>query len=181
MKFKIVPIDSVVPAEYNPRSIKKEALDKLRRSIRELGLLEPIVVNIHPGRENIIVGGHQRVVAAKLEGIKEIPVAFVDLPPDREKLANIALNNLELQGKWDQEKLASVLEGIRTNNEDVTLSGFGEDDVIKMIDEQATLLHAGDENTALAVDPEIKKVFAYNVTCPRCGNHISIERKFEKE
>ena len=63
-------------APYNPRKISDHDLDRLRRSLKFFGTVEPIVVN---RRSRHIVGGHQRVRAAEAEGIDSLPVVYVNL------------------------------------------------------------------------------------------------------
>ena len=59
------------PAAYNPRVMSSGELERLKRSIREWGLVEPIVVRRQDGT---IIGGHQRLEAAKALGMREVPV-----------------------------------------------------------------------------------------------------------
>jgi ParB-like chromosome segregation protein Spo0J len=47
----------------------------------------------------MVIGGHQRLKAAKAMKMKEVPVTYVDLPEDKEHLLNISLN--EISGTWD--------------------------------------------------------------------------------
>ena len=77
-----VPIDSLTAADYNPRTIDKTKAERLARSLDEFGFLEPVVVNRHTGR---VVGGHQRINAARTLGRTTVPVVYVDLDDDREK------------------------------------------------------------------------------------------------
>ena len=57
MAMEEVPIDSVHPDPANPRHISEEELEALTRSIREFGLVDPILVR----RETrVVIGGHQR-------------------------------------------------------------------------------------------------------------------------
>lgn len=122
-----VEINQLKPAEYNPRAMtEKEAVD-LDRSITEFGMVEPIVVNKAKGRENVIVGGHQRYNILKLLGWETIPVVYVDIPElAKEQELNIRLNkNL---GHWDFDMLANFDEEI------LKMAGWDEkelDDIFK--------------------------------------------------
>lgn len=70
-----VSIDAVKPAAYNPRKITKEQQQELCNSIRRFGLIVPILVN---RKDNVIIAGHQRTKAARLVGIKTVPVQYVE-------------------------------------------------------------------------------------------------------
>lgn len=73
--IEIVSIDKIRPADYNPRRISEEQIEKLKESLREIGFVIPVLVN---RKNNVILAGHQRTRTARLIGIKEIPVMFVD-------------------------------------------------------------------------------------------------------
>lgn len=120
-----LPVETLVSmrAAYNPRRISPEAMDKLRASLREFGPAEPVVVNLRTGN---LVGGHQRVEAARLEGWETLPVTVVDLPLAREMALNVALNNPGLQGEFVDEDLAAVFRMIAAEGEQAGLTGFTE-------------------------------------------------------
>ncbi|GAB1376824.1 hypothetical protein MASR1M48_16760 [Lactococcus petauri] len=101
------------PAEYNPRSITQGALDGLVKSIEKFGNVQPLIVNIRGGK-NVLVGGHQRLKALEILGIKEAPVVEVDLDPIEEKALNVALNNPSIQGEFTQS-VKDILAEIELN------------------------------------------------------------------
>ena len=70
-----VDIEAIKPAAYNPRKITKEQQQELCKSIRRFGLIVPILVN---RKDNVIIAGHQRTTAARLVGIKTVPVQYVE-------------------------------------------------------------------------------------------------------
>jgi len=108
MEVVDVNITDLKPSEYNPRQMTEKQAGDLRKSIEEFDMVEPIVVNKHAGRENIIVGGHQRFFICKEMGRKTMPVVYVDLDEAREKELNLRLNrNL---GEWNWDLLANFNE-----------------------------------------------------------------------
>ena len=122
-----VAIDSLRPDPANPRRISDAELEALTRSIREFGLIDPIIAR-HD--DKMVIGGHQRLLAARKLGYKTVPVIFVDLPPEKAKLLNVALN--KISGEWDQELLARLLADLE-GAADLTLSGFADDEVKKLL------------------------------------------------
>jgi hypothetical protein len=124
MEILNIDINELKDNPKNPRKITKSDLNKLIRSIKEFGFVDPIIANKHKGRENIVVGGHQRLRAAKAMKMKEVPVTYVDLPEDKENLLNVALN--EISGTWDDEKLFELLSQLNEKGVDLTLTGFDE-------------------------------------------------------
>jgi hypothetical protein len=97
-------------APYNPRTISEKAKGKLKENLRRVGLVETIVWNFRTGN---IVGGHQRLGIC--DSIMESPdywldVAMNDFDDMTEREQNIFLNNPEVQGDWDMEKLGKLFK-----------------------------------------------------------------------
>jgi DNA modification methylase len=110
-KFKIeyVPINSLIPAEYNPRKWDKEAEAQLKESITKYGVVDPLLVNSAESRKNIVIGGHFRLSCIKSLGIKKVPVVYINIPDiEREKELNIRLN--KNTGDWNWDLLATFDE-----------------------------------------------------------------------
>jgi ParB-like chromosome segregation protein Spo0J len=127
-----IPIASLMKmrSPYNPREMSDEAMAKLRRSI-DVAVAEPICVNVKTGN---IVGGHQRATAAQLEGWEAFPVWYVDLDLDEEKALNVALNNPNLQGSYDDALLAEILRDLETTKIDLDLTGFSLDERVLIVE-----------------------------------------------
>ncbi len=130
MPTDTVPISALQFADYNPRSISTHDFESLKRSIKQYGFLEPVVVNRFAGRENIIVGGHQRVRAAKALGLIEVPVIYVNLPLKEEQLLNLALNRIK--GDWQEEQLVQLIGQIQ-NGQNLDLTGFTDQELDKLL------------------------------------------------
>ena len=121
-----MPIDQLVPAAYNPRRALKptdKAYRKLEASLREFGLVEPLVWNERSGR---VVGGHARLAILKKLGVTEVPVSVVNLTEAREKALNVVLNNQEAQSRYDPSRLADLLDELGDLPE-LAMTGFDPD------------------------------------------------------
>jgi DNA modification methylase len=120
-----VPIDLLRPDPANPRRIGDEELDALERSIREFGFVQPVLAW---RQDRTVIGGHQRLVAARRLGLITVPVTYLDLSIEQARLLNLALN--KISGTWDEQLLARLMADLQTDPAvDLTLSGFGEDEV----------------------------------------------------
>jgi DNA modification methylase len=108
MEIHTKTIDSLIFAEYNPRQLTDEQYKQLKDSITRFGLVDPVIVNQHKDRLNIIVGGHQRVKVAKKMGIEDVPCVFVNLNYDKERELNVRLN--KNTGGWDYDILADMFD-----------------------------------------------------------------------
>lgn len=112
----------LIPADYNPRKDLKPGdpeYEKLKRSLEQFGYVEPVIWNKATGR---VVGGHQRLKVLIDMGITEVECVVVDLPEDKEKALNIALN--KISGDWDKDKLAVLIADLQGTAFDVSLTGF---------------------------------------------------------
>lgn len=109
-KLKIVykDADSLIPALYNPRQMTKEQKAELKQSLEQFGFVDPLIVNVHPDRANVVVGGHMRLNIAKELGMTKIPCLEVNLDEAAERELNVRLN--KNVGEWDWDALATYFD-----------------------------------------------------------------------
>lgn len=122
MQIEKKQVTNLLPAEYNPRKELKPGdseYEKLKRSLEQFGYVEPVIWNKTTGR---VVGGHQRLRVMKDMGLTEVECVVVELPEDKEKALNIALN--KISGEWDKDKLALLISDLQGTDFDVSLTGF---------------------------------------------------------
>lgn len=105
IKIEYVPINDLILADYNPRTLSEMEYEKLKDSLEEEGFIDPVIVNKHPERMNIIIGGHQRVRVARDLGYETVPVHYVERDLAGEMKLNLRLN--KTGGKFDYEMLAN--------------------------------------------------------------------------
>ena len=125
MSVEEVPIDLLRPDPSNPRRISDESLDSLTRSLRRFGFVQPVLAR---REDRTVIGGHQRLVAARRLGLRSVPVTWLDLSVEQARLLGLALNRIS--GTWDEQLLARLLADLQGSVEvDLSLSGFGEGEV----------------------------------------------------
>lgn len=115
-------IQTLKPAEYNPRKWDKSAIANLTTSIQKHGLVDPILVNSHPNRKGVVVGGHFRLKVAKDLGMKQVPVVYINIGDiEKEKDLNLRLNRAI--GEWDWDLLkefdTKLLSEVGFSNEEI--------------------------------------------------------------
>jgi len=110
-----VPVSSLKPATYNPRTWNTDQEEALKESITRFGLVDPIIANGADKRKNIVIGGHFRLKVAKDLGYTEVPVVYVNIPEiEREKELNLRLNkntgsfDFKLLAEFDKAFLSDV-------------------------------------------------------------------------
>jgi ParB family chromosome partitioning protein len=97
--LRTVPVEALEPSPFQPRGgMDKAGLEELAASIRENGILQPILVRPKPGSDGTyqIVGGERRWRAAQVAQLHEVPVVVRDLG-DREAMAAGLVENLQRQ------------------------------------------------------------------------------------
>ena len=147
-KIKIIHVDinKIKPATYNPRVHDNEMLSQLEKSIKEFGLLDPVIVNSNPNRQGVLIGGHARYKIAKKLGYKKIPVVYTNLDLEQEKILNVKLN--KISGIWDFSKLTELFK------EDFLIDlGFEESELQSVWDET---LESNDDG--FNITEELKKI-----------------------
>jgi ParB-like chromosome segregation protein Spo0J len=157
MDIQTVAISDINPAAYNPRRDLQPGdadYEKLKKSILEFDIVEPLVWN---KKSSNLVGGHQRLKILKELGHQEVEVSVVDLPDDKEKALNLALN--KISGEWDFPKLKDILEQLDTGDMDMEITGFD----LKEIEDLMTQFNPTLEEDQPRLDEKAK------VRCPDCG------------
>ena len=129
--MKLVATEKLVPYVNNARTHSAEQIMKLRSSLREFGFINPIIID----KDYNIIAGHGRLMAAKDEGIREVPCVFVDYLTEAQKKAYIlADNRMALDAGWDEELLKVEIEALQAEDFDLGLTGFDEKELASFFD-----------------------------------------------
>jgi len=91
----------------NPRGIKKEDFERLKKQISKLGQYKPLLIT----KDGTVLGGNMRLRAYKELGIDEVWVSVVDAPTDKEK-TEYALSDNDRAGYYDKKELAKLVESV---------------------------------------------------------------------
>jgi ParB family chromosome partitioning protein len=93
--LQTLAIDRLKPGRYQPRTRMDEAsLDELAASVREHGVMQPILVRPVEGGRFEIIAGERRWRAAQKAGLTEVP-ALVKAVPDQAALALALIENIQ--------------------------------------------------------------------------------------
>ena len=129
-RLEKINIDQLVPYARNARTHSKEQILQLRASLREFGFVNPVIVD----KDLNIIAGHGRVVAAKEEGISEVPCVFVEHLTEAQKRAYIlADNRLALNAGWDVDMLSVEIADLQGADFDISLLGFDDAELNKLM------------------------------------------------
>jgi DNA modification methylase len=140
-------IAEIKPYENNPRH-NETAIDAVASSIKEFGWKQPLVID----KDNVIVVGHTRWLAAKKLGLNEVPCLIAsDLTDEQIAAYRLADNKTNELATWDFEKLKTELESIS----DIDMSQFGFEELEASLDDVKD--DEFDEKGAISETPYSKK------------------------
>ena len=126
VEFREVQIEALKPYERNAKQHSPEQVEKIGKSIQELGFLSPCLID----RDYNVIAGHGRIMAAKRIGMDKVPCVFVEGLTEAERRAYIiADNRLTELGDWNMNMVRLELRELAELNIDVDLTGFGEIDI----------------------------------------------------
>lgn len=155
-KVVLMALNEITPYENNPRN-NEEAVEKVANSIKEFGFNQPIVVD----KDNVIIVGHTRYLAAQELGLTEVPVIVAgNLSEEQARAYRLADNKTGELAGWDFEKLALELEQIESL--DMGEFGFIEGSDLDITDDD------------FLSDNQIKEKEPKKVTCPHCGQEFEL-------
>ena len=121
LQVQQVKISELKPSEYNPRRWSEDQLQKLRESLEKFGVVDPLIVNSHPSRTNIVIGGNMRLKVLKDMKYTEVPAVYLNLDEAKERDLNVRLN--KTGGEFDLDLLKdfdeSLLEDIGFSSEEL--------------------------------------------------------------
>jgi hypothetical protein len=163
MRIEERPLGEIKPYQNNAKKHPQKQVQQIADSIREFGFNQPIVVD----KDNVIIVGHGRFLAAQALGLSVIPVVKVDISEDKARAYRLADNKLN-ESDWDMQL---VIEELKTLDiPTLELTGF-----------DRRLVLEGDENDdvvpPLPDEPKSKIGDIYELGTHRllCGDSTTID------
>lgn len=156
-------ISDLVPYENNPRR-NEDAVQYVKASIQEFGFKVPVIID----KDNVIIAGHTRLLAAKELEMEKIPCILADdLSEEQVKAFRLADNKVSEVAKWDFDVLDQELADLELTDIDMNQFGFADAEAINWDDTPELTEESYQE-------PEKTKL-----QCPSCG-HIAGKEFFKK-
>ena len=110
LKVEYIPIDDIAPYAGNAKLHPADQIEQIKRSITEFGFNDPVAI----WKNNEIIAGHGRVIAARELGCAEIPVIRLDGLTNEQRRAYILVHNkLTMNSGFDEKLLAVELEKLQ--------------------------------------------------------------------
>jgi ParB family chromosome partitioning protein len=158
-ELKWIAVDKIIPNERNPRRrdhFTPEQLERLRRSIKQFGILEPVIVIPYKDDLYMLIEGERRFRSARAEGTKELPAVIVNRMDEHDQLVTMFNIHVNRRGWEKAEELISIQELKQRNGHlsDAELAaelGMSQ----QMLRERLTVIEMGDEIIAKIAADEI--------------------------
>lgn len=119
-----VSVGDILPNPFQPRTeFHAEALDELVSSIKEYGVLQPLVVTEKPNGMFELIAGERRLRASKAAGLKKVPV-IIRAADEQKKLELALIENIQradLSPMEEARAYAQLIEEFRLTQEDVAV------------------------------------------------------------
>ena len=137
------PIERLVEYPRNPRK-NDSAVDRMCASIREFGFKIPCLVR----SDGEVVDGHLRLKAARKLGNTDIPVILCDeWTAAQVKAFRLLVNRSVTWADWDEELLALELHEIQASDFDLSLTGFEDEELARLLAAQDAAEGLTDEDS----------------------------------
>jgi DNA modification methylase len=174
-QIEMVSVDTLIPYAKNARTHSDEQVAQIAGSIKEFGFNNPVLVD----KDNSVIAGHGRLMAARKLGYKEVPVVKLEhLTESQRKAYILADNRIALNSGWDTSMLSLELQELK-DDIDLSLLGFDADELDAMLNpiEETEGLTDEDSVPDVPVEPKTKLGDIYILGNHRlmCGDSTSID------
>jgi DNA modification methylase len=175
-KLENVAIDKIIPYARNSRTHSDEQVAQIAASIKEFGFTNPVLIDKDDG----IIAGHGRVLAARKLGLKEVPcIRLGHLTETQKKAYVIADNKLALNAGWDNELLTIELNELLGDGFAMEILGFDAEELKGLLDPVKPTEGLTDEDAVPEVpeEPKTKTGDIYQLGRHRlmCGDSTSLD------
>ena len=168
-------VEKLIPYAKNARTHSDEQVAQIAGSIKEFGFNNPVLVD----KDNSIIAGHGRVMAARKLGMDKVPVVILNhLTESQRKAYILADNRIALNSGWDTSMLSVELQDLK-DDIDLSLLGFDPDELDALLNPVEETEGLTDEDAVPDVpdEPKTKLGDIYILGNHRlmCGDSTSID------
>ncbi|MBN1461397.1 MAG: DNA modification methylase [Armatimonadetes bacterium] len=180
--YDVLPPDQLLAHPGNFRRHPAAQREALRGSLNELGVIAPVLVNRLTGH---LLDGHARVEEYLSAGVEKIPVAYVEVPAEKEPLALLSLDPIAAMAEADEQALDALLREVSTDEAGLEQmladlakeAGLTRQEKSSGQDPGAELDRADELKEKWQVEPgQVWQVGAHRVVCGDCTDAETVER-----
>jgi hypothetical protein len=165
-EWQWIPTNAVKPYPHHARNHKKQALEKVTKSIAHYGQLVPIIVD--PNKE--IIDGHIVWQAMRKLGSEVIAVVVVNGRSDPEvKALRLALNRIPSDAAWDNDRVREELQELVSLSFDLEFTGFDAIEINHLLEVDLPKLNLIEDGEP--IPPPAGAAITANADIWICGHH----------
>ncbi len=129
-RIEFWPLERLSAYPRNPRTHSETQVAQIAASMVEFGWTNPVLVSA----DGELIAGHGRLEATRRLGLETVPVVVLDhLTPAQRRAYVIADNKLALNAGWNEELLAAELHALNGEGFDLSLIGFDEAELDRLM------------------------------------------------
>lgn len=172
MNVEYIPVGQLKPYEKNARKHEDYDVSQIAHSIEQYGFNDPIGIW---GKDNIIVEGHGRLLAAKKLGLKEVPCIRLDDLTDEQRREYAIMHNKTAElSAWDFDLLAAEIPELDFSGFDIDW-GLPEDEEEKEIIEDEPP-EVDEESEPICKLGDIWQLGRHKLICGDSTDRATVER-----
>jgi DNA modification methylase len=153
LTVELWPLDRLLPYAANARTHDDAQIAQIAASIAEFGFNAPCLVD----DRGVLIAGHGRLLGARKLGLTEVPVICLGhLTEAKARAYRIADNRIAENSKWDEAMLAAEMARLQEENVDLSLLGFGEDELDDLLNDDDGTEGNTDDDSVPEVPVEAK-------------------------
>jgi DNA modification methylase len=155
LRLEFWPVERLLPSPRNARTHSDAQVAEIAGSIRTFGFTNPILA----GEDGDVIAGHGRLAAARLLGLREVPVIpLLGLSEIQRRQLMLADNRIALNAGWDAELLQIELKDLSELGADLSGLGFTQKELAAAL--------SGGRSTGLTDEDEIPAIAEVAISRP---------------
>lgn len=170
-----VNVSDLKPYPNNPRSWSRTDEEQLTESIKQFGMVVPLLVNSAQNRKNIVIGGNFRLEMYKKLKIEKAPVTYICIEDEtKERELNLRLNRNQGTWDWDLLKEFNIDELINVGFDEVDLGKFW-DNELGVEDDHFDVKKALERKKPIAQLGDVFQLGNHKVMCGDCTDPDTVK------
>ena len=133
MDVRNISVKDLIPYERNTKKHDKTQINNVAESIKQYGFVQPIVID----KNNVVVIGHCRLLAAKQLKMKEVPCVCVEDLTDEQVKALRIVDNKSNESEWDFDILPDELAELDLSDFDFDFGIEDEEEETEIVEDEA--------------------------------------------
>lgn len=177
MNVEYIPVGQLKPYAKNARKHEEYDVGQIAESIERYGFNDPVGIW---GKDNIIVEGHGRLLAAKKLGLKEVPCIRLDDLTDKQRREYAILHNKTAElSAWDFDLLAAEIDGLDFSGFDIDWGIPADVEEAEIVEDEAP--EVDEENEPITKLGDIWQLGKHRLMCSDSTDKNAIEKLLENK